>query len=158
MIQKTAEHLKSVDPVLERLTERIGPVSVKARRVPVLQSLVQTIIYQQLHSKAADSILNRFEVLFGDGHFRSADQVLAMQPEQPRSASLSRPKANYVRDIAEKAASGAQPTLKECDKMTDAEIVQRLTGMKGVGRWTVVWSSKRYGKRPDTPNQFRSGH
>jgi 3-methyladenine DNA glycosylase/8-oxoguanine DNA glycosylase len=47
MIQKTAEHLKSVDPVLERLTERIGPVSVKARRVPVLQSLVQTIIYQQ---------------------------------------------------------------------------------------------------------------
>jgi DNA-3-methyladenine glycosylase II len=111
-----------------------------------------------LHSKAADSILNRFEVLFGDGHFRSADQVLAMQPEQPRSASLSRPKADYVRDIAEKAASGAQPTLKECDKMTDAEIVQRLTGMKGVGRWTVVWSSKRYGKRPDTPNQFRSGH
>jgi 3-methyladenine DNA glycosylase/8-oxoguanine DNA glycosylase len=137
MIHEAVEHLKSVDPVLERLMEKIGPVSVKARRVPVFQSLVQTIIYQQLHSKAADTILSRFEALFGDGRFPSADQVLAMQPERLRSAGLSRPKANYILGIAEKAAAGSLPTLKECDKMTDAEIVQRLTEMKGVGRWTV---------------------
>ena len=60
-----------------------------------------------------------------------------MQPERLRSAGLSRPKAKYIRGIAEEAASGSLPTLKECDELTDAEIVQRLTEMKGVGRWTV---------------------
>jgi 3-methyladenine DNA glycosylase/8-oxoguanine DNA glycosylase len=95
---------------------KIGPVSVKARRVPVFHSLVQSIIYQQLSGKAADTILSRFKALFGDGHFPFAEQVLAMQPEQLRSAGLSRPKANYIRGIAEKAAAGSLPTLKECDK------------------------------------------
>ena len=137
MIHKAVEHLKSADPVLERLMEKIGPVSMKARRVPVFQSLVQAIIYQQLNSKAADTILSRFKALFGDGHFPSAEEVLARQPEHLRSAGLSRPKANYIRGIAEKAASGSLPTQKECDELTDAEIVQRLTEMKEVGRWTV---------------------
>ena len=53
MIHKAVEHLKSIDPVLERLIEKIGPVSVKARRIAVFQSLVQAIIYQQLSGKAA---------------------------------------------------------------------------------------------------------
>jgi 3-methyladenine DNA glycosylase/8-oxoguanine DNA glycosylase len=137
MNQKAAEHLKSVDPVLERLMEQVGPVSVKARRVPVFQSLVQAIIYQQLNGKAADTIFSRFKALFGDGHFPAAEQVLAMQPEQLRSAGLSRPKASYIQGIAEEAASGSLPTLEECDELTDAGIVARLTEMKGVGRWTV---------------------
>jgi DNA-3-methyladenine glycosylase II len=137
MIQKAVEHLKSVDPVLKRLTQKIGPVSVKARRVAVFQSLVQAVIYQQLSGKAADTIFGRFKALFGDGHLPSAEQILAMQPEGLRSAGLSRPKANYVRGIAEMAASGLLPTLAECDELTDVEIVQRLTEMKGVGRWTV---------------------
>jgi 3-methyladenine DNA glycosylase/8-oxoguanine DNA glycosylase len=137
MIQKAVEHLKSVDSVLEWHMEKIGPVSVKARRVAVFQSLARAIIYQQLNSKAADTILSRFKALFGDGYFPSAERVLAVHLEQLRSAGLSRPKANYIRGIAERAASGSLPTLKECDKLTDAEIVQRLTEMKGVGRWTA---------------------
>jgi DNA-3-methyladenine glycosylase II len=137
MNQKAAKHLKSVDPALERLMEKIGPVSVKARRVPVFHSLVQSIIYQQLNGKAADTILSRFVALFGDGHFPSAEQVLATDLERLRSAGLSRPKANYIRGIAERAASGSLPTLKECDELRDAEIVERLTEIKGVGRWTV---------------------
>jgi DNA-3-methyladenine glycosylase II len=137
MIHKAVEHLKSVDPVLERLVEKIGPVSVKARRVPAFHSLVQSIIYQQLNGKAADTILGRFQALFGNGRFPSAEQVLATDLERLRSAGLSRPKANYIRGIAERAIAGLLPTLKECDKLTDAEIVERLTEMKGVGRWTV---------------------
>jgi len=137
MNQKAAQHLKSTDPILEGLIDKIGPITIKARRVPVFQSLVQAIIYQQLNGKAADTILSRFEALFGDGHFPSAEQVLAIDLERLRSAGLSRPKASYILGIAEEAASGSLPTLKECDKLTDAEIVQRLTEMKGVGRWTV---------------------
>jgi len=137
MIHKAVKHLKSVDPVLEGLMEKIGRVSVEARRVPVFQSLVQAIIYQQLNGKAADTIFSRFKALFGDGQSPSAEQVLAINAERLRSAGLSRPKSNYVRGIAEKAASGSLPTLNECDQLTDAEIAQRLTEMKGVGRWTV---------------------
>lgn len=137
MNQKAAKHLKSVDPVFERLMEKVGLVSVKARRVPVFHSLVQSIIYQQLNGKAADTILTRFKALFGDGCFPSAEQVLAIDLEQLRSAGLSRPKASYIRGIAERAASRSLPTLKECDELTDAEIVERLTQIKGVGRWTV---------------------
>jgi len=92
--------------------EKIGPVSVKARRVSVFQSLVQASGYQQLNSKAADTILSRFEALFGDGQFPSAEQVLAMQPKHLRSAGLSRPKANYVREVAEKATTGSLPTRR----------------------------------------------
>jgi 3-methyladenine DNA glycosylase/8-oxoguanine DNA glycosylase len=137
MIHKAVRHLKSVDPVLDRIMARVGPVSTTARRVAVFQSLVQAIIYQQLSGKAAGTIFSRFKALFDDGQFPSAEQVLAVSPEHIRSAGLSRPKINYVRGIAVKAAAGSLPTLQECDELTDAEIVERLTELKGVGRWTV---------------------
>jgi len=60
-----------------------------------------------------------------------------MNLERLRSAGLSRPKANYILGIAEKAASGSLPTLKECDQLGDTEIMARLTELNGVGRWTV---------------------
>ena len=137
MIHKAVRHLESVDPVLDRIMARVGSVNTTARRVAVFQSLVQAIIYQQLSGKAAGTIFNRFKAMFGDGQFPSAEQVLAVSPEHIRSAGLSRPKINYVRGIAEKAAAGLLPTLQECDELTDAEIVERLTQLKGVGRWTV---------------------
>jgi 3-methyladenine DNA glycosylase/8-oxoguanine DNA glycosylase len=58
-------------------------------------------------------------------------------PEQLRSAGLSKPKAKYVRGVAEQAADGGLPSLVDCDDLTDAEIVEKLTDLKGVGRWTV---------------------
>jgi DNA-3-methyladenine glycosylase II len=137
MNQKALHHLKSVDPVLAGLMDKIGPVTIRAKRVPVFQSLVQSIIYQQLSSQAAGTILSRFEALFGDGCFPSAERVLAKGLESLRSAGLSRPKANFVRGVAKRAVSGRLPALHECDKLGDAEIVQRLTEIKGVGRWTV---------------------
>jgi len=137
MIHKAVKHLNSVDPVLEQLMEKVGPVSVKPKRVAVFESLVQAIVYQQLSGKAASTIFSRFTALFGDGGFPSADQVLTMSPERLRSAGLSRPKASYILGIAERAASGWLLTLEQCEELPDAEIVQRLTEMKGVGRWTV---------------------
>jgi DNA-3-methyladenine glycosylase II len=129
------QHLAS-DPVMARLIRKIGPIHLRARRVPVFQSLVQAIIYQQLSGKAADTIFARFQGLFGDG-FPSPAQALASTAEQLRSAGLSRPKAKYVRGVAEKAASGKLPSLESCDDLTDAEIVEQLTELKGVGRWTA---------------------
>jgi 3-methyladenine DNA glycosylase/8-oxoguanine DNA glycosylase len=118
------------------LIERIGPIHLRSRRVPVFQSLVQSIIYQQLSGKAADTILNRFVALFG-GPFPSPAQILEIQPEKLRAAGLSKPKAKYVRVVAERAVDGGLPSLQECEAMAELEIIERLTELNGVGRWTV---------------------
>lgn len=122
---------------MARLIERIGPIEMRARRVPVFQSLVRAIIYQQLSGKAADSILARFQTLAGKGSFPSPSQVLAVAPETLRAAGLSRPKVKYVVGVAEKAVAGGLPSLEACDELSDVEIITRLTELKGVGRWTV---------------------
>ena len=67
MIQEALKHLKSVDPVLESLMDRIGPVTIRARRLPVFQSLVEAIICQQLNSRAAGTILSRLKALGHSG-------------------------------------------------------------------------------------------
>jgi DNA-3-methyladenine glycosylase II len=129
------QHLAQ-DPAMASLIQKIGPIHLRARRVPVFESLVQAIIYQQLNGKAADTIFARFQGLFGD-HFPSPAQVLATPPEQLRSAGLSKPKAKYVRGVAERAVDGGLPSLDDCDDLTGAEIIAKLTELKGVGRWTV---------------------
>lgn len=135
-LNTATQHLASADPVMAKLIQQVGPIQLRARRVPVFQSLVQAIIYQQLSGKAADTILKRFLGLFGDASFPSPAQVLSITPEQMRSAGLSKPKARYVRGVAE-AADGGLPSLVDCDDLTDAEIIARLTELNGVGRWTV---------------------
>ena len=92
---------------------------MKPRRLPPFQSLVQSIIYQQLSGKAAATILGRFEGLFGNG-FPTPEEVLAIPPERLRSAGLSRPKAGYVRGLAEHSVAGRLPTLKACDLVVEA--------------------------------------
>ncbi len=136
-LNKDLQHLAGVDPVMAGLIERIGPIRLKARRAPVFHSLVRAIIYQQLSGKAAGTILERFLGLVGDGSFPSPARVLASTPAQMRSAGLSRPKAKYVRGVAKDAVHGSLPSLADCEGMTDAQIVERLTELNGVGRWTA---------------------
>jgi DNA-3-methyladenine glycosylase II len=131
------DHLKAVDPVLERLMAKFGHVSVQARRVPPFQSLIHAIAHQQLNGKAANTILQRFQALFAAAPFPTPEQVLQMELETIRAAGFSRAKAAYVRDVAHRARHGLIPTMAQCGKMTDAEIVERLTEIKGVGRWTA---------------------
>jgi 3-methyladenine DNA glycosylase/8-oxoguanine DNA glycosylase len=119
------------------LIDRIGPVKLRPRRLQPFESLVHAIIHQQLNGKAAGTILGRFRALFGSDGLPAPEAVLKQSPERLRSAGLSRPKASYILGIAQKAVDGHIPTLDECDQMTDAEIVERLTSIKGVGRWTA---------------------
>jgi len=132
-----ASHLRAVDPVLGRLIERFGPVRVPRKRVPPFHSLIHAIAHQQLNGKAASTIFTRFQALFGNGRFPTPKQVLKMDLARICAAGLSKAKAGYVQDVAARALNGFVPTLAECDRLTDAEIVERLTQIKGVGRWTV---------------------
>lgn len=134
--KRALDHLRT-DPAMAALIDRVGPPKLRPRRLPPFQSLVHAIIHQQLSGQAAGTILGRFHGLFGDDGFPSAEAVLTASPERLRSAGLSRPKASYVLGIAQKAVDGHIPTLDECDRMSDDELLSRLTEVKGVGRWTV---------------------
>lgn len=137
MKRKAHDHLKAVDPVLERLIEKFGHVRIQPRRVPPFQSLIHAIAHQQLNGTAANTILKRFQALFGDGPFPAPEHVLKMDLEKIRSAGFSKAKATYAHGVAERAMNGFIPTMEQCKQMTDAEIVERLTEIRGVGRWTV---------------------
>ncbi len=134
---KAVEYLQGVDPVLKELIRQFGPLSVKARRVPPFHSLLQAIAHQQLNGKAASTILGRFQALFEHGAWPTPEEVLKLAVEQICACGFSKAKASYVLAIAEKALAGMVPTLSQCEELADAEILARLTEIKGVGRWTA---------------------
>jgi DNA-3-methyladenine glycosylase II len=119
------------------LIDRVGPVALRPRRLQPFESLVHAVIHQQLNGKAAGTILGRFLALLDSGGFPAPEAVLERTPGRLRNAGLSRPKTSYILGIAQKAVDGHIPTLDDCDRMTDTEIIDKLTEVKGVGRWTV---------------------
>jgi 3-methyladenine DNA glycosylase/8-oxoguanine DNA glycosylase len=136
MNSRALAHLRS-DPVMARLIDCALPCQLPARRLPPFQSLIQSIIYQQLSGKAAAAILAKFQALFARNGFPSPRQVLKAKPERLRGAGLSGAKVRYVRDIARRAVAGELPSLEDCDGLTDEAIIDLLTQTKGVGRWTA---------------------
>jgi DNA-3-methyladenine glycosylase II len=131
-------HLSTVDPVMRRLIEQIGPVALKpkARRSP-FESLARAIAYQQLHDKAAESILKRFMALFPRRRFPRPDELLAIDVSAIREAGFSRPKIMALRDLAMKTLDGTVPKSHIIAGLDDEVIIDRLTDVRGIGRWTV---------------------
>jgi 3-methyladenine DNA glycosylase/8-oxoguanine DNA glycosylase len=129
--------LAAGDETLARVIRKVGPPGLKPRLLPPFESLVHAVIHQQLSGKAAGTILGRFQALFSNGQFPEPKHVLVVETDRLRAAGLSRAKANYVRDIAEKTLAGIVPSLEECHSLSDAELIERLTTIRGVGRWTV---------------------
>jgi 3-methyladenine DNA glycosylase/8-oxoguanine DNA glycosylase len=122
---------------MAELIEKFGPIPIRPRHHPTFDSLTRAIIFQQLSGKAAETILGRFIGLFGKVRFPEPHHVLGFNIEQLRAAGLSRPKATYILGLAEHAIAGTLPTLEKCRTMTDEEIIEQLTNIKGVGRWTA---------------------
>lgn len=131
-------YLSKVDPVMRRLIAEVGPFSLKpkVRRSP-FESLARAIAYQQLHDKAAESILNRFIALFPGRRFPRPQDLLAMKVSSIRNAGFSRPKIMALRDLAQKALDGTVPTNRVMKRFEDETIIDRLVHVRGVGRWTV---------------------
>lgn len=131
-------HLLAVDPVMRRLIEDIGPFTLKPRvgRSP-FESLARAIAYQQLHDKAAESILKRFIALFPGRRFPRPEELLAVHMRSVRNAGFSRPKILALRDLAAKTLDGTVPTNRMIRQLTDEAIIERLIEVRGIGRWTV---------------------
>ena len=136
MSKRAVAHL-SADSVMLGLIERIGMIRLKARRLSPFQSLAHAIIYQQLNGNAAGTILGRFIKLFPDSDFPTPSQVAGKSVDQLRVAGLSRPKAAYIIELARRSDAGLLPSLEDCDRLLDEEIIVRLTESKGIGRWTA---------------------
>src|SRR5512134_3113367 len=131
-------HLSKVDPVMRRLIRAIGPCTLtpRAGRSP-FEALARAIAYQQLHDKAAESILKRFIALFPGRRFPRPSEVCATHAGTRRKAGFSRAKVAALRDLAGKTLDGTVPTGRAIMKLDDEAIVERLVAVRGIGRWTV---------------------
>ncbi|MBW8865362.1 MAG: DNA-3-methyladenine glycosylase 2 family protein [Verrucomicrobia bacterium] len=134
----TLKYLSDVDPVMGRLIREIGDCKLEpeTRRSP-FQSLVQAVAHQQLNGTAANTILTRFKKLFPGRKFPRPEDLAGVTDEQIRACGFSYAKIKAIRDIAEKTLSGVVPTSRQIMKLSDIEIIERLTEVRGVGRWTV---------------------
>jgi DNA-3-methyladenine glycosylase II len=134
--------LAAADPKLARLIERAGPFTMRlASTQSPFEALVESIIYQQLHGKAAATIHRRmiesFVPICGIGGHPSPQHLLDCRNEQLRAAGLSHNKALALRDLAAKTLDGTVPTLARIRRMTDEAIIEHLTQVRGIGCWTV---------------------
>ena len=132
------KHLAAADPVMARLIAEIGPCELEHGpwRSP-FQSLVQAVAHQQLNGTAANTILTRFKKLFPRRRFPRPEDLANISDEALRACGFSFAKIAAIRDIAAKALDGTIPSSREIAKLSDEEIIERLTAARGVGRWTV---------------------
>lgn len=130
-------HLSQVDSTLAKLIEAAGPFQMVIRSMHnPFEALTRNIIYQQLNGTAAAAIHARVLALFGQSRLHPAD-VLGASDEALRGAGLSRNKLEALRDLAAKTLDGTVPPLARLKRMGDEEIIDRLTQVRGIGRWTV---------------------
>jgi DNA-3-methyladenine glycosylase II len=133
-MRKAINHLKKADPVLAAIMKKAGPYRVKYTE-PVFQTLVRSIVYQQLNGKAALTIFNRLAEA-GKVTPLTPEAILKMRPQKMRAVGLSKQKTLYIRELARRTRAG-EIQFERLSEMEDAAIIETLTRVKGVGVWTV---------------------
>ena len=134
---EAVRYLSEADSALARLISNVGPFGMQIRAMhSPFEALARNIIYQQLNGTAAAAIHARVLALFGGRRLRPAD-ILTASEESLRGAGLSRNKLEALRDLAAKTLDGTVPTLARLKRMADDDIVETLTRVRGIGRWTV---------------------
>ncbi|HEX5709501.1 MAG TPA: DNA-3-methyladenine glycosylase [Pyrinomonadaceae bacterium] len=135
--EEAVKFLSRADPVLAALMERAGPFALELRKLhDPFEALARNIVFQQLHGSAATAIHRRVVNLFGGEKLRPED-LLAASEASLRGAGLSAAKLASLKDLAAKTLDGTVPTRARLRRMSDEEIVERLTQVRGIGRWTV---------------------
>ena len=131
------EHLSAADPKLAALIAEVGPCTLEIpHHFSIFYSLARSIVYQQLAGSAAQAILGRVEALFPKGRM-TPETLLALDDAALRAAGLSQNKLAALRDLAAKCLDGTVPTRRKLAAMADEEIVERISQVRGIGRWTV---------------------
>ncbi len=137
-IPRVLDELARRDPALGRLIRRVGPFGLEPEyRVEPYRRLVRSIVYQQLSGRAAGTILRRVMALYGDGRVPRPEELLATPEARLRAAGLSRNKLLALRDLAARTLDGTVPSGTRARRMTDDALIEHLSAVRGVGRWTV---------------------
>lgn len=140
-------HLKAIDPVIARVIDQVGPLTL-TRRPERFPALARAIIFQQLAGAAALAIYRRVVKQIGGGRFPTPAMMLKASDEMMRAAGLSRGKMAYLRDLAVHVRDGAL-NFHRFARMADDEIIAELTRVKGIGRWTAEMFLMFNLRRPD---------
>jgi 3-methyladenine DNA glycosylase/8-oxoguanine DNA glycosylase len=131
-------HLSAADAQLGDLIGRVGGFRLRPEPAQSLfTALLRSIVYQQLSGKAAATIYGRVTRIFAPRRAPIPRELLEVSSERLRAAGLSAAKTLAVRDLAARTLDGTVPSLARIRRMQDEEIVERLTSVRGIGRWTV---------------------
>ena len=131
-------HLRAADATLAKIIDHVGPFGMELKSTSSLfDVLTEAIVYQQLHARAAASIYARVRALIPRTRGVAAARALAIVSDDAlRGAGLSRSKLLALRDLAAKTIDGHVPTLAKARRMDDEAIIEHLTQVRGIGRWT----------------------
>jgi DNA-3-methyladenine glycosylase II len=137
-MRRSAYRVLKADPVMAALIGAAGPCRIQSHpeRGP-FEALARAIAHQQLHGIAAGRILARFCALFTDAPFPAPQQVLAASDQQLRAVGFSRAKVAALKDLAAKTIAAVVPGAAEIAQLSDAELIERICSVRGIGRWTV---------------------
>jgi DNA-3-methyladenine glycosylase II len=136
-LQAILDHLSAADPVMSRLIEERGPLSITASpQDDYFFTVLEAIASQQLSSKVAATIINRIRALVPGQETPTAEQIFVLPDQALRDVGLSWAKVSYIKDLARRVVSG-ELDLVHVSEMGDEEIINELVAVKGIGRWTA---------------------
>jgi len=145
-MRKAILHLKKADPLLASVIDRVGAYRMQYRD-PGFETLVRSIVYQQLSGKVATVIFGRLVAMLPDGAVRPQG-ILKLTPVKMRRAGLSKQKTAYIRDLARKTVRG-KVRFETLGELSDLEVIEHLTQVKGIGVWTAHMFLMFALRRPD---------
>ena len=137
-MHRAAHRILKSDPVMAALIAAAGPCRLRTRELlEPFEGLSRAIAHQQLNGVAAQRILGRFVALFGAAKFPAPQQVLEAPDAQLRGVGFSHAKIAALKDLARKTLEGTVPPASELALLGDLEIIERISSVRGIGRWTV---------------------
>jgi len=134
-MRKAVLHLKQADPILRVIVERVGPYRIRYAEAN-LETLARSIVFQQLSGQSARAIFGRVKQLVAGNGRMTPQDILMRTDAEFRSAGLSRQKAGYLRDLAEKTRAG-HIDFTRLPALSDDDVICQLTTVRGVGVWTA---------------------
>jgi DNA-3-methyladenine glycosylase II len=137
-LRRAEAELVRIDRRFGPIVRRVGPCQLeRARQFRPFEALLTSITHQQLSGKAAQTILGRVKERLNGGRFPTPSQVLEARLPSLRACGLSGNKALALKDLAAKTLDGTVPTARQLHRLGDEAIIEQLTAVRGIGRWTV---------------------
>lgn len=134
IVRSALQHLKKSDPVMAAIIRRVGPFTLQYRE-PSFETLVRSIVYQQLSGRVAGVIFARLHAAAGEERLTPAG-IMKLRPERMRKLGLSAQKTRYIRELAKHTRKGSV-VFEDLPDFDDAAVIEHLTRVKGIGVWTA---------------------